>query len=104
MGELSHGLLVHVKATIEGKDSGLILEERKKIPTAQNPYAMENLNLTIEMETKFVLVYSTISMPMVSNGMMFLVTTENQRFVNFRQNMDFILKNVTEIKHINITV
>ena len=43
-------------------------------------------------------------MPMVSNGMMFLATTENQRFVNFRQNMDFILKNVTEIKHINITV
>ena len=81
-----------------------MIAERKKIPTAQNPYAMENLNLTIEMATKFVLAFSTISMPMVSNGMMFLVTTENQRFVNFRQNMDFILKNVTEIKHINITV
>ena len=67
------------------------IAERKKILTAQNRFAKENLNLTIEMETKFVLAYSTISMPMVSNGMMFLVTTENQRFVNFRQ-MDFILK------------
>ena len=80
------------KDTFEAKDSGLILEG-KHFGLQSNPNLtllliiiernlLLKLNLITVMAMKSVLVSSTISMLMVSNGTMFLAIIENQPFVN----------------------